>query len=334
MGSQRYKFGNVKPNDILKFTKEELSGGKSLVGYTIDSIDGAITAFKNENPLGIGISSISSNGTIKVISSVLDLSSLTVGSTFTLGKYQVESETPWPIEWEIVHQTNDYQIAMTKQIIDMRCFDAKEPNNPDSNIKSDGNNNWQYSNIEQFLNSDQSNWYSAQHQYDAPPNKDNCWYYENGTTYNAYDTHKGFLYYFSDEEKNLLKDITFDLYSYDIKSSYTWTGKVWLPTYTQMSGKLNNKISEGTKFDKYSDDNSRIKTLHPNCTANNEYCKINNITEGTARVYWMSSGVFSNSCSSYYVNLHGNPEFSITPYRGLIGLAPCICLPKTGEFWS
>lgn len=39
---------------------------------------------------------------------------MVVGDTFTLGKYQVENETPWAIEWEIVHQTSDYQIAMTK----------------------------------------------------------------------------------------------------------------------------------------------------------------------------------------------------------------------------
>ena len=107
MSSQRYKFSNVKSKDILRFTKEELSGGKNLVGYTINSVDGAITAFKNEDPLGIGISSISSNGTIRVISNVLDLSNLVVGSTFKLGKYQVENETPWPIEWEIVHQESD-----------------------------------------------------------------------------------------------------------------------------------------------------------------------------------------------------------------------------------
>ena len=38
----------------------------------------------------------------------IDFDSLTVGSTFILGKYQVENEDPWPIEWEIVHQTADY----------------------------------------------------------------------------------------------------------------------------------------------------------------------------------------------------------------------------------
>ena len=85
----------------------------------------------------------------------LPLKDMTVNSTFFLGKYQVENEIPWPIEWEIVHQESDYQIAMTRQIIDCRCFNAKEPTNPNSDRSKYGNNNWQYSNIEQFLNSDQ-----------------------------------------------------------------------------------------------------------------------------------------------------------------------------------
>ena len=249
------------------------------------------------------------------------LDGLTLGSTFNFGKYQVESETPWPIEWEIVHQTDDYQIAMTKQIIDLRCFDAKESGNYD--MYQYGNISWQYSNIEQYLNSDQATWYSAQHQYDAPPNNSN-------TPTNPYDTHKGFLYYFSNGEKTLLKNITFTLIDPDAYS-YVWTGKVWLPTYTQM-GYGNNgpdgEISEGTKFDKYSDNNSRKKTIHPNCKLYNPYAKSsNNITSNGGWSYWTSSLVVLDSISVYEINNLGGcgPVF---PYEGSGGLAPCICLPR------
>ena len=201
-----------------------------------------------------------------------DMISYNLNDTFKLGKYQVENETPWDIEWEIVHQTADYQVAMTKQIIDLRAFDGKEPTNINSDRKNYGNNNWQYSNIEQFLNSDQASWYSAQHQYDAPPSSANCYHYTNGTTFNAYDTHKGFLYHWSNEDKLLLKDMTLTLAitSIDGGESYNWTGKLWLPTYTQMGFGQNNSISEGVQFSKFTDNASRIKSLHPNCAANNE----------------------------------------------------------------
>lgn len=256
------------------------------------------------------------------------LNGLTVGDTFYFGKYQVESENPWPIEWEIVHQTNDYQIAMTKQIIDCRCFDAKELNNPDSNRSKYGNNNWQYSNIEQFLNSDQASWYSAQHSYDAPPNKDNCWHYSNGTTYNAYDTHKGFLYHWSNEDKALLKDYTLTLANNTVTDgggSYTWTGKVFLPTYTQMGFGNNNSISEGIQFNKFTNNTSRIKSLHPNCIANNEYCKVTNSNGNW--LYWMSSVDPSFSNYARYVYSDGL-DYNSNAHYGYIGLAPCICLPR------
>ena len=263
----------------------------------------------------------------KVTSQILDLASMQVGSTFKLGKYQVENETPWPIEWEIVHQTDDYQIAMTKQIIDVRCFDAAEPTNPGNNRRSSGNNNWQYSNIKQWLNSDQSSWYSAQHSYDAPPNKDNCRQYTNGTTFNAYDTHKGFLYYWNEDEKKLLKDYAFTLAnnSADGGGSYTWAGKVFLPTYTQMGFGNNNNIAEGTKFSKFTDNASRIKSLHPNCVANNEYCKVNNYASGRKHYYWMSS--MHPSYSDFVRYVYGGSGSYIGAYN-VNGLAPCICLPR------
>lgn len=256
---------------------------------------------------------------------------MVVGDTFTLGKYQVENETPWAIEWEIVHQTSDYQIAMTKQIIDLRAFDAKESSNTDSNRKNYGNNKWSVSNIKQFLNSDQASWYSAQHQYDAPPSKDNCNHYVNGTTYNAYDTHKGFLYYWSADEKALLRDMTLTLANNTVTDgggSYTWTGKVWLPTLTQMGGGQNNGISEGEAFSKFTDNASRIKSLHPNCIANNEYAKVNNSSGNW--YYWMSSVIPSDSYAVRYV--YNNGSIGNYNHASFIsrGFAPCICLPRNG----
>ena len=248
---------------------------------------------------------------------------MVLGSTFKLGKYQVESETPWPIEWEIVHQESDYQIAMTKQIIDLRCFDGKEPTNPNSDRKNYGNNNWQYSNIEQFLNSDQASWYSAQHSYDAPPNSANV-------SDNAYDTHKGFLYHWSADDKALLKDMTLTLANNTVTDgggSYTWTGKVFLPTYTQMGFGNNNNIAEGTKFSKFTDNASRIKSINKYCAENNKWCIDNTMTEGINWYYWMSSVYPANSSDVRNVNDAGSDGNGYA-FSGDIGLAPCICLPR------
>ena len=299
----------------------------------IQIVDGKVRAIKVSGDI-VSVSE-NLNNTIYVAYSASNLnivtdwdvlfSSLSVGSTFTLGKYQVASETPWDIEWEIVHQESDYQIAMAKQIIDLRCFDAKESSNSDSNRQNYGNNNWQYSNIEQWLNSDQSNWYSAQHSADAPPSSANV-------NCNPYDTKPGFLYYWTDEEKAVLQDMTLTLANNTVTDgggSYTWTGKIWLPTYTQMSGKQNNSISEGIQFSKFTDNNSRVKTIHAMCAANNQYCIDNNKTEGIAWDYWTSSASPSRSFASRTVTSDGTPTtYGNSVYIGTAGLAPCIRLPR------
>ena len=328
--SVTYSWTNAPSGVTLPSTVNKLKPGASV---TVDTTYNSNTKVIN-NSGSYKFSGWDKSGNITVTSNVsisgswigISWSSLSIGSTFYLGKYQVGSETPWDIEWEIVHQESNYQIAMAKQIIDLRCFDAKESSNSNSSRKNSGNNNWGVSNIEQWLNSDQSNWYSAQHSADAPPSSANVW-----SNYNPYDTKPGFLYYWTDEEKAVLQDMTLTLANNtktDGGGSYTWTGKVWLPTYTQMSGKQNNSISEGTQFSKFTDDASRIKTLHAMCATNNQYCIDKSMTEGKALFYWMSSASTVNPYASYYVNSDGRHGSSTHAYYGRFGLAPCIRLPR------
>ena len=322
-----FKFTKVNPGDVLTIDYDLSSIGEfAKIKEAI--LSAGITGTWSSDYKKFTVNTISGNSTIDLIVNKygidIDFSSLSLNDTFFLGKYQVASETPWDIEWEIVHQESDYQIAMAKQIIDLRCFDAMEPSNSDANRKNSGNNNWGVSNIEQWLNSDQSNWYSAQHSADAPPSSANV-------STNPYDTKPGFLYYWTDKEKAVLQDMTLTLANNTVTDgggSYTWTGKVWLPTYTQMSGDQNNNISEGTKFSKFTDDNSRIKTLHAMCAANNQYCINKSMTEGTAHYYWQSSAYPSYSDRSRAVNSGGAPTTASYANFGHLGLAPCIRVPR------
>ena len=119
-------------------------------------------------------------------------------------------------------------------------------------------------------------------------------------------------------------------------ASYVWTGKVWLPTYTQMGGGQNNNtrisITEGKEFSKFTYNSARVKTLHPNCAANNEFCKVNNYASGKNCWYLMSSADPSESYNVRIVNYDGSIDSSASAYSGIYGFAPCICIPRTG--WS
>ena len=326
-----FKFTKVNPGDVLTIDYDLSSIGEfAKIKEAI--LSAGITGTWSSDYKKFTVNTISGNSTIDLIVNKygvdIDFSSLSLNDTFFLGKYQVGSETPWDIEWEIVHQESDYQIAMAKQIIDLRCFDAMESSNSDTSRQSRGNNNWQYSNIEQWLNSDASagNWYSAQHSADAPPSSSNVW-----NNYNPYDTKPGFLYHWTDEEKAVLQNMTLTLANNSVTDgggSYTWTGKIWLPTYTQLTGNNNNGISEGTKFSKFTDYASRVKTIHAMCAANNQYCIDNGKTEGTAWQYWMSSAIPSYSYFSRHVGNNGNPGSNDVAYGGNNGVVPCIRLPR------
>ena len=145
---------------------------------------------------------------------------------------------------------------MTKNIIRYAAFDAKESNNTDSNRKNNGNNRWSVSNIRQWLNSDGAagSWWSAQHEYDAPPIAANVY-----DAAGAYADAPGFLAGFSANVLQHFTDITNTtaLHSVDGGGTETTVDKVFLPSNTEM-GLENN--SEGSHLSvRYPDNNSRIK---------------------------------------------------------------------------
>ena len=254
---------------------------------------------------------------------------LTLGSTFLFGKHQVGSETPWDIEWEIVHQTSDYQIAQTVQLIDVRMFDAKEASSTDSDRNTSGNNNWKLSNIRQWLNSDAAagEWYSAQHSADAPPTDANGY----NIYLTGYDDRPGFLYNFTAAQKSAMLnfDLTLKIPTVDGGGSHVVTQKVFLPTMTQVGLGANESVTEGTVFNKYDgvENSVRVKTLHPNVVANSGFSHTNFIANGAW--YWWLSSCYTISYNAWHVYTLGGLSHS-SAYNGSNALAPCILLPRTG----
>lgn len=136
------------------------------------------------------------------------LSSLPVGTKVKFGKYSVNGETAQPIIWLIVAKNHTSYPAnsvtlLTEKAIDIRAFDAAEPNNTDTNVKENGNSYYPLSNIDQWLNKSASNWYSPTHSYDQAPTSGYTGNYGTG-----YDTRPGFLNAFSTYEINAILDST------------------------------------------------------------------------------------------------------------------------------
>lgn len=181
------------------------------------------------------------------------LSNLPVGAKVKFGKHQVNTETPWDIVWLIVakshssYPTNSVTL-LSHQIINQLAYDAAEPDNTDANRKVEGNNRYSLSNIDQWLNSANNEWYTNTHSADTAPSAEHLSYNQTDL---AYDTRTGFLYSFTSKERSAILDspIRVAKSMVDGGSYEDITRKVFLPSYTEITGRFENGIAEGSQWE-------------------------------------------------------------------------------------
>ena len=171
------------------------------------------------------------------------LNSLSSGSKVKLGTYDGE-----PLKWIVARDsvTQDLRLVLDKDSVtaigDMR-YDAKEPNNPDSNRKSYGNNKYSVSNINQWLNSDgaANEWYTAQHEYDAAPD---------------YQNKAGFLNEWSESDKSVLQETNWTTILSEVDGSGmdTFSRKVVLMSTTELGLE---EDTGGNRLDIFNSDGDR-----------------------------------------------------------------------------
>ena len=261
------------------------------------------------------------------------LSNLAVGAKIKFGKYSVNGETAQDLVWIIAakahsctpaYPTNSITL-LAEKIIDLRCFDAKEPNNSDSNRTKYGNNRYSLSNIDQWLNKDSAggSWYSAQHSADQSP--DSSSYVSAGTQYAA---RPGFLNAFTTEEKNAILSTTIRV----VKPSVDGAGyedisrKIFLPSTTEVGLANENSIAEGAIWSYFSS-GSRIAYLTSQAFNNSPYtAKPSAVT--SAWYWWLRTPYYSDSNGARDVHANG-PLIYNSAYRGNNGVRPAFNLLST-----
>ncbi len=198
------------------------------------------------------------------------LSNLAVGSKVKFGSYSVNGETAQPIVWTIVAKNHtgypDNSVTLhTTNIIDLRRFDAKEPNNSDSNIQQYGNGRYSVSNIDQWLNKDSAagEWYVAAHDTDAAPTEADI----NGDNDN-FAGRPGFLNAFSSLEKNAILSTTIRC-SKNSSGSASYEDierKVFLPSINEITTNVN--YDDGTDWNYYTSTDKLISYITKQCYEN------------------------------------------------------------------
>jgi len=231
-----------------------------------------------------------------------------------------------PIIWLIGHTTADRVKLITEKIITLKCFDAKESRNPDSNRKNYGNNRYSQSNIDQWLNSaaGAGTWYSEQHAYDEPPNDANVM-----SGYNEYDAEAGFLANFEERFRNAILDTTIRVVKNIVTNDGEYediTRKVYLLSNTEVGLPNEKGIAEGSKWDLFSDDNSRKAYPTAEAVSRSEY-KSGNLSASSPWRWWLRTPNATNTSLVREVTIDTLPN--TYAYVGTRGVRPALELPLT-----
>ena len=206
---------------------------------------------------------------------------------------------------------------ITERIISLKCFDAKESGNSDSNRKSYGNNRWIYANIRQWLNSQAAagQWYSAQHGQDAPPSNANVW-----DNYNEYQQEAGFLAGFSANFLAALLTTTRTVGKAQVDGGGTesCTDKIFLATCTEVG--LSGDVTAGSKLAIFSNDASRQAKPTAEAVSKSEYTN-SSLNANSPWYWWLADAYASHSYDVRSVSSSGALIWN-NAYRGSRGVRP------------
>lgn len=221
----------------------------------------------------------------------MKISDLKVGAKLFFGNYGINAASIHPITWLKASKDNEF---LSEFVLDLLRFDAAERNNPNREQYWYGNGSYEQSNIIQFMNSYDDEWYEPMHDFDNPPGNQS-----NDTDGPGdYVNHVGFLRDFEEYELECL------------------ASRIDLPSYANIFGTGNTP-----RFQLFSRKGFRGKPhfdLVLNRWGHNmsdgSYCSfwLNDKTETTHRAMYVDrSGSTSNGYAS---NVHGlRPKCTINP---------------------
>ena len=233
-----------------------------------------------------------------------------------------------PIIWKIadkghVGYPSGSVTLITERIISLKCFDAIERSNSDSNRRSYGNNRWIHSNIRQWLNSQAraGAWYSAQHSADAPPNNANVW-----SNYNEYEQEAGFLAGFSANFLAALLSTTHTVgkASVDGGGTESCVDKIFLATCTEVG--LSGDVTAGSKLALFSNDASRLAYPTAEAVSKSEYTS-SSLSASEPQWWWLADAYASYSYGVRIVRSSG-ALVDDGAYHGNYGVRPLCNLPS------
>lgn len=203
--------------------------------------------------------------------------------------YTFETVTPrWTITWEAVGfdqvQAADSSLTHTMTLVAVKAVQNLQFDAPEDGF-SNGNSKWSTSNIRQWLNSNKEagSWFTPASDTDAAPD------YAATLDGFMYDLPQGFIEIVARAKVTTALNFI-NNYGEEITEDY-----FWLPSYTELSGNLNN-VSEGTQMTKYvgASASAKVKYNHNN----------------TAVIWWMRSPLVEESSNVRVIDASGSAFYT------------------------
>jgi len=214
-----------------------------------------------------------------------------------------------PIIWKVIaknhsgYPSNSVTLIADK-IIDIAQFDAPEPTNTNAGRKTGGNNNWEFSNLRQWLNASGTGWYTPSHSVDSI-----------GTKLSA---KKGFLDYLTQDFVGAIlpTDVQTKVGMLDGNTVKTTKDKIFAPSMTEL-GHAGTTGVEGVPYAVLNTDTSWRAAF-----VAKETFKANTVNdiawlENGSFYYWMRTPmpssalgqtVYRTNVTGTYANVYANSE--------------------------
>lgn len=229
------------------------------------------------------------------------------------------------IRFIVGHQATDRTKLVTESIITLKAFDAKEASNSNSDRKNYGNNRYSVSNIDQWLNSAASSWYSARHSADAAPTNANVYSY-----YNEYDTEAGFLTNFEADFRAAILDTTIRVAKNTVTDGGGYediTRKVYLLSNTEVGLANENSVAEGTVWSYFNSATRRQCKPTAEAVSKSEYTN-SSLNASSAWYWWLRIPYAGYADFARLVRTDGSLSGN-RAYVGRYGVRPALELAST-----
>lgn len=193
---------------------------------------------------------------------------------------------------------------VANHVIGQGCLDAPEEDNPNQRLHSTSYNYYAFSNLNQWLNAEGSDWYKPAHEYDAAPTEENIakrpnFYDRHG--YNAYAEKVGFLSWFGGAFREAIFESDVPCTNSEQSEIEFIKARAFLLSTAEAGIRTSDPLKEGSKIAVFNDFRNRLATPSLEALASSQwqpaYFSIENLFW-----YWLRTPKGNDEGFTYYAH--------------------------------